>query len=180
MAQFVAFAQGVKVNGETVLAVVNGMGAFKTRALELLQENGIHDPKPGMWYSQQAWLDTFKSISINIGPSTLNVIGKQIPESAQFPPGVDTLEKALASIDVAYKMNHQGGEVGNYGFIQTGDRSAKMVCANPYPCEFDRGITQAIAKRFKPKDSYGVRINHDDSTPCRKKDADNCVYLLEW
>ena len=110
MVQFVAFAPNVEVNGQTVLSVVDGLNPFRMLALRILSGHGIVDPKPGEWYSQQAWLDAFKHISEKVS-ATLYKIGLQIPENADFPPDVDTIEKALASIDVAYHMNHRGGEI---------------------------------------------------------------------
>lgn len=179
MAQFKAFAPGVKVNGETVYAIVDGLGLFKAKALEILADKGIENPQPGQWYSQQAWLDAFKVISETIGANTLYNIGLKIPANAQFPPDIDNIEKALSAIDMAYHMNHRGGEIGTYGFEKTGPKSVKMVCKNPYPCDFDRGIIEAMAKRFKPAGSVVV-VKHDDSAPCRKKGQEACTYLVTW
>lgn len=180
MAQFRAFAQGVEVNGETVLAIVDGMGYFKKRAYEILATNGIVDPRPGQWYSQQSWLNSFRRISDEIGARTLNNIGMKIPENANFPPDIQTIEQALESIDVAYHMNHRKGEIGRYGYRKTGPRSATMVCENPYPCDFDRGIIEAMAYRFKPAGSMRVTVEHDDTCPCRKLGADSCTYHVKW
>jgi hypothetical protein len=180
MAQFVGFSRSAEVNGETVYAIVDGMGAFKSKALEVLAKNGIHDPKPGAWFAQQNWLDAFRAISESLGKNTLNVIGKKIPQNANFPPDIDTIEKALQAIDAAYHMNHRNGEIGKYQFASTGPKSAKMVCRNPYPCAFDRGIIEAMSQRFKPKTSISVSVKHDDSCPCREKGGDSCTYLVEW
>jgi hypothetical protein len=180
MAQFVSFARGVEVNGETIYSVVDGMGAFREKALDILGQNGIKDPKPGTWFPQQSWLDAFRTISTTIGKSTLNVIGKKIPENAKFPPDIDTIEKALQAIDVAYHMNHRKGEIGHYEFVSTGPRSAKMVCRNPYPCAFDRGIIEAMVQRFKPKNAVVLSVTHDDTCPCREKGGDSCTYLVKW
>lgn len=179
MAQFKAFAPGVQVNGQTVLAVVEGMGAFGEYSLRILEENGIADPKPGEWYSQQSWLDAFKAIAERVGHATLFQIGIKIPENAAWPPQIDTIDGALASIDVAYHMNHRGGEIGHYDYQKTGDRSGKMVCNNPYPCDFDRGIIVATAKKFAPQGTF-VKVEEDKSQPCRKKGADSCTYLIIW
>ncbi|MBN2216074.1 MAG: hypothetical protein JW719_01730, partial [Pirellulales bacterium] len=107
MAQFVAFANGVEVNGETVFSVIDGMGVFRAKALDILARNGIAEPKAGRWYSQQAWLESFRVIAQTIGMVTLYAIGKKIPENAKFPRDIDSIEKALAGIDVAYHMNHR-------------------------------------------------------------------------
>ena len=84
------------------------------------------------------------------------MIGKAIPENADFPPEVDNLEKALGPIDVAYPMNHRGGETGHYKLVSYDEekKEATMVCNNPYPSEFDRGIITTMLRKFKPLDSF--------------------------
>jgi hypothetical protein len=107
MAQFVAINPNVEVNGQTVLSLVNGLGPFRTKGIEILKECGISNIKLDNWYSQQAWLNAFKHISKNTGSSTLLLIGKSIPDNAQFPSEIDDIFKALSSIDIAYHMNHR-------------------------------------------------------------------------
>lgn len=177
MALFKAFSPEVEVNGETVLSVVDGLGSFKRQAYAILEENGIKDPQPGRWYPQQKWLDAFKEIGSRLGKNTLFVIGSKVPDNAKFPPEIDSIEKALSSIDVAYHMNHKGGEIGSYSFKSTGPRSAKMVCKNPYPCDFDRGIIEAMAKRFKPSDG-AIKVEHEGV--CRHTSGDSCSYAVSW
>jgi hypothetical protein len=180
VAQFKAFAPGVEVNGETVLSVVAGLGGFEAVARKILADNGIADPQPGKWYPQQAWLDSFKAIATKVGPSSLFSIGKAIPDQAQWPPQVTDLDSALPSIDMAYHMNHRGGDIGTYGYESTGPKTARMVCRNPYPCEFDRGIVTSVARRFKPKGVVVVDVTHDMTAPCRGNGADSCTYLVSW
>ena len=179
MAQFQALSSNVMVNGQTVLSVVNGMGSFKQTALDILSRHGIKAPQPNQWYPQQAWLDAFQEINQKIGGATLHQIGLSIPATAQFPPGIDTIEKALASIDVAYHLNHRGGEIGHYAFSKSDERKASITCKNPYPCDFDQGIIQAVAARFKPAGAL-VKVLHDPAKPCRKKAGDSCTYLVSW
>jgi len=179
MAQFKAFVPGVEVNGETVLSLVDGLGPFRETGLKILAEKGIVDPQPGLWYSQQAWLDSFKIIAEKIGARTLLAIGKAIPENAQWPPQVDTIEKALASIDVAYHMNHRGGDIGVYQYTSTGPRSGKMTCRNPYPSDFDQGIIFAVARKFAPKNTLPT-VKLDETQPTLKNGADACTYIITW
>ncbi len=179
MAQYKAYSTNVEVNGETVLSVVNGMGAMKAMAKGILETKGIRDPKPGQWFKQQAWLDAFKQISSSVGPNTLSQIGQKIPENAQFPPSIDTVEKALNALDVAYHMNHRGGEIGHYSYKADGPDKGTLECANPYPCDFDRGLIVSLAKRFAPKGRI-VKVTHDDSKPRRKKGDESCTYHVTW
>ncbi|MEW6364705.1 MAG: hypothetical protein AB1714_08705 [Acidobacteriota bacterium] len=193
MPMFVAVTPNTEVNGETVNSVVEGMGAFRAMALDILAKNGISNPKPGQWYSQQSWLNAFKDISIAIGPNTLYSIGLAIPENAKFPPQIDSIHKGLDAINVAYHMNHRiNGRVlfdqttgkmyegiGHYKYERLGDREAKMVCPNPYPCDFDRGIINGIAMKFRPAGSM-LKVMHNDAAPCRKKGAESCEYKITW
>ncbi|HPA73676.1 MAG TPA: hypothetical protein PKY31_15510 [Spirochaetota bacterium] len=194
MAQFIAFDPKVEVNGETVLSIVDGMGAFKDRAYKFLADNGIQNPEPGKWYPQQSWLNAFKAITQATGDFTLFNIGKKIPENAQFPPEINTMDKALAAIDVAYHMNHRvNGQImfdpgtgkmlegiGHYKFHRAGDREIRMVCENPYPSDFDRGIIEAMAQKFKPAGAGVVIVRLDESQPTRKKGANSCTYTVKW
>lgn len=179
MSSFKAFAPGVEVNGETVLSVIDGMGAFKAMGLKILAENGIVDPVPGQWYRQQAWLDSFKAIAAKLGPSTLRAIGKTIPENAQWPPEVKTIQAALSSIDIAYHMNHRGGEIGHYSFTAKGAQGGTLVANNPYPSDFDLGIIQAVAAKFAPAGSRPT-VSLDTSVPTRQNGADSCTYAIAW
>lgn len=178
MTQFQPFAKDVEVNGQTVLAVVKGMHPFEDKALAILAENGIHTPQAGQWYSQLSWLNAFKKIAEEIGPYALYCIGTKIPETAQFPDDIDSLAKALESIDVAYHMNHRGGDIGHYHFHQPPDGPMSFTCINPYPCEFDRGIIEGIARQFTPAGLH-ITVKHADEAPCRDKGADSCTYHIE-
>jgi hypothetical protein len=194
MAQFEAFDSRVEVNGQTVMAVVDGMQGFGGTALRILGKWGIAKPDAeGIWYPQQAWLNAFREISSSIGTTTLLAIGRRIPENAAFPPEIDDIETALAAIDVAYHMNHRIGEqplfdpstgtmsegIGHYGFKRTDVREAVMCCNNPYPCDFDRGIIEAMARRFRPDDSARVYVEHLEGE-CRKDGGESCTYRVRW
>jgi hypothetical protein len=191
MTQFVAFRPDVEVVGSVVLSVVDGMGEFTRKALKILAQHGIKNPEPELWYPQQNWLDAFKTISEKIGPLTLFAIGKRIPEHAEWPPGIETIEQALAGTDATYHLSHRlngkvmydpaTGEmmegIGHYRFTgMTGPTSAEMVCDNPYPSEFDRGIITALCRKFKA----GLEVRLDPSKPTRTQGADSCTYLIEW
>ncbi len=179
MAQFKAFAPDVEINGAAVISVVEAMGTFRQTASNILGEHGIVAPKEGAWYSQQAWLDTFEEIAETMGDITLRMIGEKIPEVALWPSDVDTVAKALASIDVAYHMNHRGGNIGHYNYEELGERSGRMICENPYPCDFDMGIIESTASRFAADVAQPI-VKHDRSQCCRKEGGDACTYLVSW
>ncbi|NOZ48210.1 MAG: hypothetical protein GXO79_15755 [Chlorobi bacterium] len=182
MASFIAFEDSVEVNGETILSVVHAMAGFETIALQLFKKQGLVDIAPGKWYSQQSWLNVFKEIKDKLGDKTLLVIGKAIPENANFPTKIDTLEKALKSINIAYHMNHRGGEIGYYKliFYSEKDKKAIMECKNPYPSHFDRGIITSMARKFKPNSAITINVELDTNKPSRLKGDDSCTYIIDW
>jgi hypothetical protein len=179
MKQFVASSDKVEVNGETVYSIIDGLGTFKKGGIQILEKQGIKDVKPGQWYNQQAWLNAFKEIASKLGDNTLFVIGMKIPENAQFPPDVNTVHKALAIIDVAYHMNHRNGEIGHYQYEPVGERSGKMVCTNPYPDSFDKGIITFMIRKYNLNKTV-AKVFIDESQPTRKNGGDSTTYLISW
>lgn len=184
MAQFTPFSENVKVNGQTILTFINAIThpASKERMGIILKNNGIEEIKPDGWYSQKAWLDAFKEINDSLGPNTLFTIGKAIPENAKFPPEINNLEKALGAIDIAYKMNHKGGDIGFYKLLSFDGtkKTAQLECKNPYPSDFDRGIIMTMLRKFKPANSIKYDVVLDTSKPNRLKGADSCTYTVTW
>ena len=178
MSVFESYAPGVQVNGESIMAVIEGMGTFRERAHAILSENHIRNPAPGNWYDLQSYLNAFRTISEELGTATLRMIGKKIPETAVLPPDLDTIEKALKMMDQAYHMNYQGGEIGHYAFQQTGDKSGVMICSSPYPCAYDQGIINGFMNRLK-KGTEWPAIKHASGS-CRMDGAAECRYNVSW
>jgi hypothetical protein len=189
--QYKALDPEIEVNGQTVLSVVKGAGSAGWLVEKMLADQGIVDPQPGEWYSQQAWLDAFRTISDKVGVLTLHKIGASIPESADWPPDVTGIHEAMASIDIAYHLNHRRHGValielatrtmhegiGHYTYSRAGETEGLMECDDPYPCDFDRGIIEATAGTFKPPEAT-VRVLHGSG--CRKQGAPSCVYHIMW
>ena len=179
MAVFKAVQSGVEVNGETIPSFVDGMGAHQGLFREVLKKNGIADPLPVKWCSQQAWLDAFKEISEKIGPASLKRIGSNIPQNAKWPPDVTSIPAALQSIDAAYHMNHRKGLIGSYTCTLTGERAATIFCDNPYPCAFDQGLIYAAAKKFAGPNDH-VMVRHGEGGLCRMTGNGSCTYYVTW
>lgn len=197
--QFLSFEKGIEVNGQTVYAIVDGFKLIKSLAYKHLKEAGVGEVEkdesvkinPATWYSQEAWLKAFESISKDVGDSVLYQIGLAIPRNAKFPPWVVDIDTAVKSIDIAYHMNHRKGGremfdpttgkmlegIGHYGYNRiTGENKIISVCENPYPCEFDKGILTTMAQKFQPL----AKVKHDDLKPCRKKGQKSCTYVITW
>jgi hypothetical protein len=197
--QFIPFEDGVEVSGESLGAIVDGFRNYPTVAMRCLAKYGLVKETAGStqaidrsaWYPLKNWLAAYQAIAQEVGYNSLYGIGKSIPENATFPPHIKDIETGLASIDVAYHMNHRKhGEVmfdpstgkmlegiGHYHHeVVPGENRIMCVCENPYPCDFDRGIISAMAARFEPE----ARTVHDSDAPCRKKGAESCTFHVFW
>jgi len=197
--QFRAFEPGIEVNGQTVNAIVDGFRFLKELPSRILLEEGIGKPgprgivniEPDAWYSQEGWLRAFERIAREMGRPNLFAIGLKIPENAKFPPTITDIDKAVASIDVAYHMNHRKHGtvmfdpsrgimlegIGHYGYEpRAGKPLIVSRCQNPYPCDFDRGILTAMARRFEK----AARVTHVDEEPCRERGDESCTYHVTW
>jgi len=175
MAEFIPYDSLVEVSGAAILSTIAGM---EDNVLPVLAAYGIDQPEADEWYPQQAWLDVLKEISDNGGLLDLVSVGMRIPETALWPPEVDSVEKALTSIDVAYQMNHRNGEIGSYHAEVVDEGHVQLMCDNPYPSDFDYGLIYQTTRKFLPKGETFI-VRRADS-PSRKHGDDMCIYDVTW
>ena len=186
MTEFKAIDPGTRVIGQAIQPFVAAFPAeLADVGSKILEKHGIHNVNPEDYYPQQAFLNAMKEIHDTFGPQMLFRIGEQVATHAILPPGIDSLEAALSSIDVAYKMNHGGSDnIGTYSYtylgVSRGISKAKMVCENPYPSSFDRGLIEGFAKRFKPEGCEDIIVKLDDTQPTRLTGGESCTYLISW
>lgn len=182
----------IEASGDSITSVIVGMGAFESMARRFLREAGLDEVRPGQWYSTAAWLRAFTEIAKKVGPRTLYFIGTKIPETALLPPGIDDVLGALQAIDPGYHLNHRANGrpmfdlgsgrmeegIGHYSLVASDERSARMRCDNPYPCDFDLGIIHGFATRFA-REPVLVKVSHV-AGGCRKNGNTACEYDVEW
>ncbi|MCP4136304.1 MAG: hypothetical protein GY754_35365 [bacterium] len=196
--EFKAFEEGIEVSGNAVSAFIAGF-KFTTIPAMILLKNGIGqksiDGKITVdlheWYPQQAWLNAFEEIADTTGDAILYQIGLKIPDSALLPDTGSSMESSMRAIDIAYHMNHRKNGVvmydadtgamlegiGHYGFTPVKNKNRIIsVCDTPYPCEFDKGIITAMARKFR----VNITVEKDDSQACRKNGNNSCTYIVEW
>jgi hypothetical protein len=197
--QFKPFEDGIEVSGDSLGAIVDGFRKYPTVAAKYLVKHGLARNEAGKtlelnragWYPLKEWLSAYEGIANEIGYNSLYGIGKSIPENAVFPEQIKDIYAAIASIDVAYHLNHRkngqvmfnpetGAMLEGIGHYRSegvpNENRIVCICENPYPCDFDRGIIAAMAARFEP----GAKTVHDADAPCRKKGADSCTYVVWW
>lgn len=179
MAEFIAFDPNVEVAGASASADLAALQRLGVDAIPIFEKYGLYPLEADQWYNQQAFLNAYKEIAQTTSLS-MTAIGMQVPEVVEFPPDIKTIEDVLQALNEAYQMNHRGGEFGEYQYVSTGERSAKMVCRNPYPSEFDYGLIYKLLQLYRPEDSKDISIELDTTAPTRKAGADSCTYLVRW
>ncbi len=170
-----------RVTGAVLKAYLSAFGPYQKRGENVLCKYFGVDELVGdasVMYPLTEFFKALKEFQEQFGREFMRKIGQGIFANAAFPPDIDGVEKAMSIINDAYYMNHDAkpGEIGGYHWTRESDHSGRMTCDNPYPCHFDFGIFEVIAKTFCPT----ARVTHDDQGPCRHKDGDKCVYLIEW
>lgn len=195
MKQFEMGNPAIESVGGAVLSVVNGIKtSFSQKIIQdILKDNGLENIEADKWYPAQKWLNSFRTISEQIGSNTVFLTGMAIPDNALLPPEIKTIEAALSSINIAYHMNHRlKGEplfdpssgqikdiIGNYKCNILEEKKVQMICDSPFPCDFDRGLIEGFAKKFKSPNTSAVRVIHSEKG-CRKNGDDSCEYTVSW
>lgn len=189
---------GFEVTGRGIPATLEAFGEFTVLAGQMLMANGVGRPdRSGFiqvdtegWYPLEGYLRTYQQIEEQLGAQMLRKMGAAKARHAAFPPHMVDITTAMQSLDVGYHMNHrQHGRpmfdplsgvmlegIGHYHCqLSMGQRRILMRCDNPYPCKFDEGLIEALARRFSP----GALLEHESGS-CRRKGGTVCVYSITW
>ena len=164
--------------GRTILSLLEAMGPFRRKGERILADARIAEVDPNAWYPLATWVSVLRTIERQIGPKTLERAGRKIAEHAEVPPGVDTFEKLLAGIGMAYQMNNRGPNAGSITCKVTGERQAQIQFNTPYPCEFERGVVLGFYGTLRDPSSRPLEMEHTDG--CRDSGGSACVYALTW
>ncbi|WP_044889542.1 hypothetical protein [Myxococcus hansupus] len=191
--------RGIAASGASVASVVEAVKSFSVLLGVLLETMKVQarDAQGNLvidvntWYPLEDYLQAYKKIDSLLGGRGLEKVGSIVPQKAVFPANIRDIRSALASIDVAYHMNHRkdGKDmfnpvtgtmldgIGHYAFQAVeGKNEAHLVVSNPYPCRFDMGLIKGMAQRFEPQ----ATLTHDVSAGCRHKGASACTYVVQW
>lgn len=180
MKEFEVTDSAVQIRSGAAAAFIAAFGPYRARGekvilravgLEAIPEDSEATLPLGRF------LGAMRELQHQFGPSFMRRIGGLAFDTAKLPPGLDSLEKVLPTMNQAYHMNHVDaeGKIGGYTWTRNEGTSGVMFCDNPYPCAFDHGLFESIAARFE---SAG-RATHMEGS-CRSTGGDSCSYLIEW
>lgn len=196
--EYQSYEPGIEISGTGLKVVLASFNNFTLLASQIMlaegigaeDEDGIVTVDAEGWYPLDNYLRVLKRMSQEVGEQVVYQGGVATPKHAKFPPNIKDVHDALATVDVAYHMNHRKNGIpmfdpaagtmvegiGHYHYKRVDARKIVMTCSNPYPCIFDRGIVTAMAERFEPSAS----VVHEKGKPCRKQGADSCTLTVSW
>lgn len=141
-----------------------------------LANYGVEELDPDEWYPLKVPLAMLYDMRDDYGESSMQNMGRHIPEHVEFPPDIEGVEEALRSVDQAYQHNHRGIDIGSYEFEKASENEGEVVCENPYPCEFDQGLLRGVAEQFT-ESFVDVEEVGDE---CRAEGGQRCTYRVTW
>lgn len=160
---------------------VAAFGPYRTRGEKVVCRHvGMEaiGSDPNVNFPLRSFLRAMSELQEQFGTPFMRKVGSFILDKAAFPPGIDTLEKGMDLLNVAYYMNHSKnaeGLLGGYHWRPEGGGKGRMLCDNPYPCAFDLGIIETVARRYAP----GSAVTHAQGS-CRHSGGRECTYDVEW
>ena len=154
----------------TVLTLAGSQGLLQ----QLMNTHGLKTIEADKWYDLAMAVSMLQSIGQQVGEGTLNKIGQKAIETSPWPPEVNDVKSMLLSMDVAYKMNFRGSNIGGTTVTFDDDHSATMVFNAVTPCAFARGVVQAGARKFAPN----AILEHGEG--CVEKGDDACIWYITW
>jgi hypothetical protein len=164
-----------------ILVTLSALGLFKESALRILADLGVTKLEPDRWYSQRAYVQFFEILSERTGPSTLYLNGRKVAENVALPRDIDSLEKLFRALNSIYQQGrrHCNPDEG-WRYERIDEQSARMTIISPYPDEYERGVLEGFARKYKPPDAAHVRVEYEPSQPRADAGGDRTVFLVTW
>ena len=151
-------------NGQTVLAVAAGMGAFKGNGSAACRAARHCQSQPSAWYPAF--------------PRNRATNRAQHSSPCQVPARNRYRGKALGVARCAYHLNHRGRDWALHALPKPAFRAGSQM-QESLSVRFRPGVGRSHGE---PVQTGGVvvRVQHDLTKPCRKKQGDSCTYLISW
>ena len=188
----------VQSSGACLQSMVDAFGEFKIAVSKLLVESGVGELgrdgvvriDPSAWYPIRIELDTLRRMRDRVGENAIFQVGARIPANIALPPAVVDVDTALASLDVAYHMNHgrngaplfdprtgtMGDGIGHFRHKWTGTQEAVVTAPGPFPCSLNRGIVTGLVRRFEKR----ATVELDATRPSLGSGGATSTYLVRW
>lgn len=162
-------------SGASLSSFLLALGHSQALVEKILRDAGVERIDPDRWYDFDWSIGIYQRIAREIGRGAVIAVGKKIIESAEFPPGIDSVQSLLTSLGAAYHLNVRGSQVGDILCTLEDDHSATLEWSAGGPCALNFGIIEGCCAR------YGARalVEHG-AGGCMETGAPACIYHVSW
>lgn len=142
---------------------------------KILADTGVERIDPKRWYDFEWASSIYYKISAEVGRSATVEVGRKMIESAEYPPGIDSIHTLLLALNQAYHLNARGPNIGEITCAIEDEHSATLVWTPPFPCALNIGIMEGSCSRYGAK----ALIEHG-AGGCLDKGGASCTYHVSW
>lgn len=166
---------GGQYNGAALNSFLLALGHSQPLVHKILRDFGVERIDPDRWYDAAWAIPIYYAIGAQIGRNALISVGRQMIETAPFPPGIADVKSVLQSLDVAYKLNARGPDTGRITCEFEDDYSAVLEWDTWGPCGLNVGIIEGCCARFG-----GRALVEHGVEGCMDHGGRSCVYRVSW
>lgn len=161
--------------GAALHSFILALGHSHSIVHRILSDAGVNSIDPDRWYDLDWASSLYFKIGSEVGRAALIEVGRKMIESAEYPPGIDSIQALLMSLNHAYRLNARGPNIGEIICEMEDDYSATMVWTPKFPCALNIGILEGSCARYAAK----ALIEHGPDG-CVDHGGESCTYHVSW
>jgi hypothetical protein len=162
-------------SGAALNSFVLALGHSEGVISKILADSGVDRIDPERWYDFEWASAIYYKIGAVVGRASLIEVGRNMIETAEFPPGIDDIHSLLMALGAAYRLNVRGSNIGEITCAIEDEHSATMVWTPKFPCALNIGILEGSCSRYGAK----ALIEHGIGG-CLDEGAPSCTYHISW
>lgn len=168
-------AEKREYSGAALNSFILALGHAQDVVQKILSDAGVDRIDPERWYDFDWASAIYYKIGAQVGRGALIEVGRKMIQTADFPPGIDSIPAVLMSLDAAYRLNARGPDIGEITTTLEDEHSATSVWTPRFPCALGVGILEGVCSRYGAK----ALIEHG-ADGCMDEGAASCTYHVSW
>lgn len=162
-------------SGAALNSFILGLGHSQSIIDKILADAGAEKIDPERWYDFEWASRLYYQIQDKVGRGAIREVGRKMVETAEYPPGIDSIHALLMALDDAYHLNARGPDIGEITCTIEDEHSATLVWTMPFPCALSIGILEGSCSRYGAK----ALVEHGGGG-CLDTGGDSCTYHVSW
>src|SRR5262245_57649406 len=133
--------------GAALNSFVLAFGDSHVVVRKILADAGVDRIDPDRWYDYDWASSIYQRIGAQVGRAAILAVGRKMIEAAVLPPGLNSVERLLASLGPWFRLNARG-PVGDIFCSFEDDHVATIVRTQKGLCALNIGIIEGGCLRF--------------------------------